>query len=417
MSFQISPELANPPAGFMIAAFKIVDGIPRQHPFAPVVNATSGLVQVKTLGFSAYVLLMMPTPIVKTPVPSLPVIDIEPSIEAGDESAPPDEEQKAVSPLSNPRSPLFVTVVTASAVVFCGLLIYAYGWYLNLSRSILKKERLLDGDSYRMHEEHEPEAESVRVVGTDLVAADGEDITPPSSRLGLADVERILSLGDGMNEYEPPAQNEDKMPGTAGINLQNILGSVGLIGTGARVPREVCPVPSEVQSTVFLAGTRSEQVEMTADLVLIDQMGEEDDVDMEEAEPVMEEAEPVKPGEWDGDPYYAQEFEQFSSSAPESSGSRSDRQTPIAAMHSDKQSLPVAASQVRSSQSSEEDDGSVNVRMPFDGGEDQEEAEPWAQEIPVDEQDESEPVAEEISNVDESEPGTEENLRFSAGQQ
>jgi len=415
MSFQISPELANPPPGFMIAAFKIVNGIPIQHPFVPVVNTTSGLVQVKTLGFSAYVLMMMPTPIVITPVPGLPVIDLEPDTEAGDDSAPPEAEQKANPPLSNPRSPLFVTVVSASALVFCGLLIYAYGWYLKLSRSVLKKERLLDGDSYRMHEEHEPEAESMRVLATDLVAADGEDMTPPSSRIGRSDVERILSLGDGMDEHEPPAQNQDDVPGTAGISLLNIFGSVGLIGTGARVPRDVRPVPSEVQSTVFHAGTRPEQVEMTADLVVIDQMGAEED--MEEAEPVMEEAEPMKQGEWDSDPYYAQEFEQFSSSAPESSGSRSDRQTPIAVPLSDKQSLPVAASEVRSLQNSQEHDVGANLRMSFDGGEDQEEAEPWAQEISVDEQDEYEPTAEEISNGDELEPGAEEILHFSERQQ
>jgi len=392
-----------------------VNGIPIQHPFVPVINTTSGLVQVKTLGFSAYVLMMMPAPIVITPVPGLPVIDLEPDTEAGDDSAPPQAEQKANPPLSNPRSPLFVTVVSASALVFCGLLIYAYGWYLKLSRSVLKKERLLDGDSYRMHEEHEPEAESMRVLATDLVAADGEDMTPPSSRIGRSDVERILSLGDGMDEHEPPAQNQDDVPGTAGISLLNIFGSVGLIGTGARVPRDVRPVPSEVQSTVFHAGTRPEQVEMTADLVVIDQMGAEED--MEEAEPVMEEAEPMKQGEWDSDPYYAQEFEQFSSSAPESSGSRSDRQTPIAVPLSDKQSLPVAASEVRSLQNSQEHDVGANLRMSFDGGEDQEEAEPWAQEISVDEQDEYEPTAEEISNGDELEPGAEEILHFSERQQ
>jgi hypothetical protein len=104
---------------------------------------------------------------------------------------------------------------------------------------------------------------------------------------------------------------------------------------------------------------------MTADLVVIDQMDVNED--MEEEEPTMEEAEPIKPGEWDNDPYYAQEFEQFSSSAPESSGSHSDRQA------------------LRSSQ---EHDGPGHLSMPFDGGEDQEEAEPKAQEILVDEQDE-----------------------------
>ena len=374
LSFQISPELANPPDGFMISVFKIVNGLPQQHPFAPVINKTSGLVLVKTLGFSAYVLIMLPMPVVESPAPGRPVIDITPTSEVAYESALPGQEQNAKSPLENPRSPVFVAVVVVSVLVFCGLSTYAYGWYLKLSRTILTKELLLDGDSYRMQEELEPVA--------DLVAADGEEVTPPSSRIGRGDVERILSLGDGMDENEPPIQSQAGLLGSAGLSLTNIFGSVGVIGTGRRVAREVRPVPSEVQSTVLLAGTRhAGQVEMTADLVVIDQVGVNED--MEEEEPTMEEAQPIKPGEWDNDPYYAQEFEQLSSSAPESSGSHSDRQTPFAALRS-----------------SQEHDGPGHLSMPFDGGEDQEEAEPKVQEIFVDERDE----------YDEFEPGPAEEI-------
>jgi hypothetical protein len=375
LSFQISPERANPPAGSMIAVFKIVNGVPQQHPFAPVINATTGVVQVKTLGFSAYVLLMMPTPFVKTPAPDRPIIDITPTSEVAYVYASPEKERNAESPLQNP---VFVAVVVVSALVFCGLSTYAYGWYLKQSRTILTKELLLDGDSYRMQEELEPAA--------DLVAADGEEVTPPSSRIGRGDVERILSLGDGMDENEPPIQSQAGLLGSAALSLSNIFGSIGVIGTGARVPRAVRPVPSEVQSTVLHGTRHAGQVEMTADLVVIDQMERTTpgvDEDMEEEEPTMEEAEPIKPGEWDNDPYYAQEFEQFSSSAPESSGSHSDRQTPFTALRS-----------------SQEHDGPGHLSMPFDGGEDQEEAEPKAQEILVDEQDE----------YDEFEPGPAEEI-------
>merc|ERR1740117_2599829 len=176
-----------------------------------------------------------------------------------------------------------------------------------------------------------------------------------------------------MDENEPPVPSRLVLPDVAAMKLQNMLGSVGLIGTGARVTRGATarPMPSEVQSTLVMG---EDKIEMTADLVVLDHRGEMDGVsqDMEESEPIMEEAEAQD--SWGDDmkkePYYGQEFEMLSSSGAESN-STPGAETPVApAMPSD-------------------------LSMPFEG-EDREEAEPFLQEIPSGAPERIEPELEEI---------------------
>lgn len=244
-----------------------------------------------------------------------------------------------------------------------------------------------------MHDELEPRAEDTMVVGNDLVTIDGEDVSPPSSRIGRGDVERILAIGDGMNESEPQAQSSLRFPGMAAMNLQNMLGSVGLIGTGAKVSRAVRPIPEEVQSTVRFSGRHQDEFEMSADLVVLDTMDAIEDDAMEEAEPVMQEAQgTMKPS------YFAQEVEQFSSSATESG----ERSTP------DRYSTPVRGDVYADDEEDEAYDrqpqqelhDGVSLSLPFEG-QDQEENEPLFQGI-ADEQEQD------VEEVDDDEFGEEE---------
>jgi len=375
LNFQIDPDVASPPDGFRIAAFKIVNGVPVEHPFTPVVNRVTGQVSVKTLSFSAYVLMQVPVVIEQTPTPALPVIPIDPPSSVTDEFLSRDDAQDGSdNQFANPRSPLFLAVVGLSVLALICASFFAYGKYVKLYRATSSKTSLLLGEhSYRMQEENEPMAEDVLVLGTDLITTDGTEISPPSPRIEGGDVERIFSIADGMDEKEPPVPSRLALPGVAAMNLQNMLGSVGLIGTGARVTRGATarPMPSEVQSTLVMG---EDKIEMTADLVVLDHRGEMDGAsqDMEESEPIMEEAEAQD--SWGDDmkkePYYGQEFEMLSSSGAESN-STPGAETPVAP------SMPS------------------DLSMPFEG-EDQEEAEPFLQEIPSGAPERIEPEPEEI---------------------
>jgi len=375
LNFQIDPDVASPPDGFRIAAFKIVNGVPVEHPFTPVVNRVTGQVSVKTLSFSAYVLMQVPVVIEQTPRPALPVIPIDPPSSVTDEFLSRDDAQDGSdNQFANPRSPLFLAVVGLSVLALICASFFAYGKYVKLYRATSSKTSLLLGEhSYRMQEENEPMAEDVLVLGTDLITTDGTEISPPSPRIEGGDVERIFSIADGMDEKEPPVPSRLALPGVAAMNLQNMLGSVGLIGTGARVTRGATarPMPSEVQSTLVMG---EDKIEMTADLVVLDHRGEMDGAsqDMEESEPIMEEAEAQD--SWGDDmkkePYYGQEFEMLSSSGAESN-STPGAETPVAP------SMPS------------------DLSMPFEG-EDQEEAEPFLQEIPSGAPERIEPEPEEI---------------------
>ena len=379
MSFQISLDLVDPPDGFRIAAFKIVDGIPTTHPFPPVVNRTSGQVLVKTLSFSAYVLMQIPVPIEETPKQSLPVIQIDPPGPTTNEFASSDSaKDRADNGFGNPRSPVFLGVVGLSILVLLGASFFAYTTYVKLYQATKSKAGMkLDENSYRMQEENEPMAGDTLVLGTELISADGTEVSPPSPRIGGGDMQRIFSNGDDMSEAEPPAPSRlSLLSGFAAMNLQNMLGSVGLIGSGARVTLDATarPMPCEVQSTVLKNKEGENHIEMTADLVLVDMMDAVEE-DMEEDEPIMEEAEalPSWCNDLKYDPYYGQEFLIVSSSGQESDSTPSV-ETPQAS------TSPVISG--------------TNLGMPCEG-EDQDEAEPRAQQLMA-KQEEIEPGLEEI---------------------
>ena len=414
LSFRINPELAIPPVGFRIAVFKIVGGVPIEHRFRPEVDEESGLVSVKTLSFSAYVVMQVPeekAAIVKT---ARPVISIAPTVPSDAVYRPEDKSIASVSGMDNPKGPLFIGVVCACVLLLVCASIYAYKKFNKVYRLPVKKGVLLLEDSYRMQEEMEPAAEDIFAVGTDLVTTDGDDISPPSSRLDQGDIERILSLGEEFQEIEPPAQGRlPPPPGMAAYGLKDVFGSVGLIGTGKRLTRAARPSATEVQSTVHLSSLHGAPIEMTADLVLLDTMDALDDGALEEEEPNME---PVSLM-----PNVASESScsrQDHKNSFSATGSRwgLDKETPVDVLRSDMSNMQLKANV----------DSVADLNIPF-GSEDQEEEEPRAEDlsIPFDAQDqeENEPRAEQImeggfsqghrfafegSGFEESEPGAEE---------
>ena len=152
-----------------------------------------------------------------------------------------------------------------------------------------------------------------------------------------------------------------------------------MIGTGTKLPRP--PAAFEVQSTIRTGDGGTGGLEMTADLVVLDTLDAQEE-DLEEDEPLMQEAEVQRlmSEDWPKDLYHAQEFEQFSSSAPESQSPSTPEKSPLEA--------PLAHMQ--------QPGDSVNLLMPT--SENHNESEPSAHQIDLNvaDQEENEPEAIEI---------------------
>ena len=296
MQFQIRPELANPPPGLRIAAFKIVSNQIVEHPFPPSVDRVTGLVKVKTLSFSAYVLMQAQIIAGTEARPSLPVVSSNSPVSVNVTAYSREDEDGHKYVFANPNSPMFLGLVLGgSTLLLLCASAYAIRRYMKQYESNTRKAGIfVDETSHRMQESHEPSSEDLLFLGTDLVTTDGSTVSPPSSRTGPDDIERIQMLGDGLEEVEPAEADGSELTHAAAQKVREILGSVGKIGSGTKLPRAL--LPSEVKSSVMRMGVNDAgELEMTADLVVLEtnEMKEED---FEEAEPMMHQARSDKEG-------------------------------------------------------------------------------------------------------------------------
>merc|ERR1711966_482386 len=117
MQFQIRPELANPPPGLRIAAFKIVSNQIVEHPFPPSVDRVTGLVKVKTLSFSAYVLMQVQIIAGTEARPSLPVVSSNSPVSVNVTAYAREDEDGHKYLFANPNSPMFLGLVLGGSTL------------------------------------------------------------------------------------------------------------------------------------------------------------------------------------------------------------------------------------------------------------------------------------------------------------